>query len=149
MPNHCENTLTVTGPADDLTVFKQTAKTGDQPLDLSNFIPMPDALKNDDPSPNAQRDWALRHWGTKWGAYEGESVDVNDNTVEYIFLTAWSPINHEALQRISAKHPTLTFSIDYEEPGMAFKGHTAAQAGNITTHWSREMTEEDITALTG
>ena len=145
MPNNCENTLTITGPQEDLAAFRQAARKDDKPLEMENFIPMPDDVRNGDGSPS--RKWALDNWGTKWGAYECEDVEVTDSILEYFFCTAWSPFNHNAMKTMSARFPSLNFLLEYEEPGIAFKGQTEAEAGCIKDQWSRDMTPEDSNFL--
>ena len=41
--------------------------------------------------------------------------------MEYEFYTAWSP-PIEFLQNVAVQWPTLLFVLEYEEPGVAFKG---------------------------
>ena len=141
MPNDFENTLTIMGPQEDLAAFRQAARKDNKPLEIENFIPMPDDVRNGDGSPS--RKWALDNWGTKWGAYECEDVDATDSILEYFFLTAWSPFNHNVITAMSARFPSLNFLLEYQEPGMAFRGQTEAEAGQIRNHRSRDMRPEE------
>ena len=143
MPNHCENNLVVTGSKADLDAFKDAARKDDHPLEIENFIPMPDDVRTSNPP--TSRDWALNNWGTKWGAYECEFLEVSDSVLEYIFLTAWSPFNTKVMTTLSTRFPSLQFSLNYQELSIAFKGHISAVAGNITNQWSRDMTEAELT----
>ena len=54
MPNHCENNLVVTGSKADLDTFKNAARKDDHPLEIENFIAMPDDVQTGNPS--ASRD---------------------------------------------------------------------------------------------
>lgn len=36
-------------------------------------------------------DWAINNWGTKWGAYEIEHVEIGKDHIDIQFDTAWSP----------------------------------------------------------
>ena len=40
---------------------------------------------------------------------------------------------------MSEKFPSLLFKLEYEEPGIAFKGRCSAQGGNILSSESHEM----------
>ena len=140
MPNNCENTLTITGPKADLEAFRQAARKDNNPLEINNFIPMPDSVRNT----QRERDWAISAWGTKWGAYECEELEVTDSVLEYIFFTAWGPFGTNVLKVMSARFPFLHLVLDYQEVGNAFKGRTEAHDGSITTNWSRDMTEEEL-----
>lgn len=140
MPNNCENTLTITGPKEDLEAFRQAARKDKVPFEINNFIPMPDSVRN---TPR-ERDWAISAWGTKWGAYECEELEVTDSVLEYIFSTAWSPLSTNVIKVFSTKFPSLHFDYQYQEMGMAFKGQTQACEGEITNKWSRDMTEEEL-----
>ena len=157
MPNHCENTLNITGPAEDIRAFAAFAHREKEPLEINNFIPMPEELRNTE-SPNrdiesAKRlmeahgvdnwyDWAVNNWGTKWGAYETQMMEVTDTRMEYIFLTAWGPFHDEVLRVMSERFPSLKLALDYEEQGMAFQGHCTAQGGKILETGSKEMDPE-------
>lgn len=54
-------------------------------------------------------DWNIQNWGTKWNAYEQYSIK---DSYSISFQTAWgTPFN--AIQKLSAKYPTLRFDIEY------------------------------------
>ena len=139
MANHCDNTLTITGPKADLEAFRKAAQTSEKPLEVGNFIPMPPDL-----NPEQQRRWAIDTWGTQWGAYEFDDLQTSDNTLTYVFLTAWGPLGNQLLKVMSARFPALNFSLHYEEPSMAFKGQREAHAGDILKEWAREMTAAEL-----
>ena len=111
MPNECDNSLSVSGPQDEVDRFKRDARSYDgyngcceegrsNQLDINNFIPMPVELKErtspeQDPRMAAifkekygAEDWymwAIDNWGTKWGAYDTFVKEINqENTTEKI-----------------------------------------------------------------
>ena len=154
MPNHCANTLKVTGEFHEIQRFRDQAETEcpeDSPeyemmqFDINNFIPMPDEYENYS-SPNSDEeaatrltkqygapdwyDWADINWGTKWGCYESELVDATENELFYRYQTAWAPLNQVAMCRLSEMFPTLTFELEYAEQGMCFWGQETYQNGN-------------------
>lgn len=129
MPNNCENTLTVTGPAEDLRAFKEFAK-GDgetEIIHISHFLPIPQEVMDDSepkgpfkvPSWYA---WALRNWGTKWDVYHSELEAEQPNTLAYRYTTGYAPLNERAMQAMSGKFPRLTLRADYDEPMNALEG---------------------------
>ena len=146
MPNHCMNTLSITGPQQDVETFKEFAQHQKEQLDITKFAPMPDELKNTE-SPNRDGDsatrllqtygapdwftWAVDHWGTKWEPYDVERTEPDDTTLEYHFCTAWSPLSDQLIETMSKRFPSLLLKLSYEEPGMAFEGHCNAQDGQI------------------
>lgn len=88
MPNHCNNTLGITGPKEDIEQFiKLVTNTGPDKDDVKyelfkNLLPMPKELEGTT-SPSKEKneqliekygsdnwyDWCNSNWGTKWGDY--------------------------------------------------------------------------------
>lgn len=114
MPNHVRNNLVATGPLHELTRFANQAASDSQSISFEKFI---DPV-NVDPIGYIKDwyDWSVRHWGTKWDAYEtGElTIDVGRSKLQVQFLTAWSTPN-AALITISEQFPELTFTVDSEQ----------------------------------
>lgn len=65
-------------------------------------------------------DWAIKHYGTKWGDYHTE-VSLNKKTLRIDFDSAWSP-PIVAIESIALQFPSLTFDLKYWEGGAGFKG---------------------------
>jgi hypothetical protein len=129
MPNWCLNNLTITGPQADIQAFK-TKAVGHSPweepegepdaLNFHSLVPVPEeVLKAGYES--AGYDWEMANWGCKWGAMNPTILDEWEGHVEYEFCTAWSP-PIELLQRVSVQWPALVILLEYEEPGIGFKG---------------------------
>ena len=55
MPNHCTNTLTITGPAKEIARFIKRAKSKEESLDANAFIPYPAKFRRMDERANQQR----------------------------------------------------------------------------------------------
>jgi hypothetical protein len=88
MPNHCNNTLGITGPKEDVEQFIELitnmgSNKDNDPYELfKNLLPMPKELEGTI-SPSKERneqliekygsdnwyDWCNSNWGTKWGDY--------------------------------------------------------------------------------
>jgi len=130
MPNWCANKLTVTGPEADVQAFKAKAvgpspwsKPGEDEAEVLNFhglLPIPEAVLAAGYG-EAGMNWERQNWGCKWGAQDTTILDEWENRVEYEFLTAWAP-PIEFFQTVAVQWPNLTFILEYEEPGMVFKG---------------------------
>lgn len=133
MPNWCENRLRIFGPEADLEKFKQqavghapwltdkeTLSLPPSPLNFHNLLPVPLhvlALGDGD----AVEKWQRANWGAKWEADETELIDESDSQLCYAFNTPWAP-PIALLKSIGPDWPTLTFLLDYEEPGERFVG---------------------------
>ena len=150
MPNHCENTLTITGSNVEefikaVTVLDEDGK--EQIEILATQYPCPEELQEAhstiDADPNTEPElyhlqqeriekyghkdwyhWCIENWGTKWGDYDNELLD--DETIW--FMSAWSP-PIPGLEIVSQKWPELIFLLEYLEPGMAFCGSWSLQNG--------------------
>jgi hypothetical protein len=133
MPNWCHNKLTITGPEKEVAAFKQQAgghspwltpeELKNDPLVVLNFhslVPVPEeVLKSDDN--DAGYSWVKENWGCKWGAANSTIVDEWAGYIQYEFDTAWSP-PMEFVESVAKSRSNLVFILEYEEPGMRFKG---------------------------
>lgn len=102
-------------------------------------------------------DWAIRNWGTKWGAYH-----VHLNSMERViasdgdwsdgdwkatlrFDTAWSP-GTEYFTAASEKFPTLRFYNEFADEGGGFVGSNTFQNGEtidcVDLEWDSEEGRE-------
>ena len=63
-------------------------------------------------------DWANQHWGTKWGCYDQQMVDVfeagDQATAQMSFQTAWSGGAH-AIQQLSNSFTLVEFKLTYAD----------------------------------
>jgi hypothetical protein len=126
MPNYCDNTLYVSGPADDVRAFAVDAAGDENILSFQQLCPEPDfgTLGGRD----SWYDWRILHWGTKWDADDVEGGVGSDSEIEYTFQTAWSP-PIGAIQSATLRWPTLTFTLSYAESGADVAGQTVWRAG--------------------
>lgn len=128
MPNWCENKLTVEGKKDSLVRFMEQArgKEEEQAFSLESLYPCPDSKD--------WYDWRITNWGTKWDVQFSGVVESNTKKnpakVIYCFDTAWSPPT-SGIQEISNQFPMLTFTLNYWEAGMGFKGKYKCKAGEV------------------
>ena len=127
MPNHCDNTLVITGPDVDIRRFIHITKCDEkEPYVIAQHMPIPDDFKGD-----GWYAWCVDNWGTKWGDYETELFkDATDEAI-FHYLTAWGPYSTDFLQKISEPFPTLTFLMQYEERGMEFLGVVVVRNGEV------------------
>ena len=137
MPNWCWNHLEVSGDEIQLQKFVEKSMNAHKETEFSFEGTLPRGDRKD------WYNWSLDNWGTKWDACE-PYIDHND--IDYFavsFETAWSPpidwINH-----IMQDFPDLSFTLEYEEPGMCFGGRLSAQYKVIwdDLHWDLDQASE-------
>jgi hypothetical protein len=111
-------------------------ENGETILDFEKIIPVGDI-----------EDWywtRIKKWGTKWNSYD---VLVDDAGIT--FYTAWSP-PLPIIKRLAELYKDTVFLLEYNEPGMAFRGEaTAKWEGDklIFEESSWNMTSEDFKEL--
>ena len=154
MPNHCENTLTVTGSKAEIKRFKDHAHNNDTSnvLDTEAFIPYPQAFKDVDKADEGHSsksfnlkaedkellvgmngyDWNCKNWGTKWGIYEADLSSDTDKELVYHFTTAWSPCV-PVVDKMAMMFPKLEFEYYYGESGCDFEGNIEYKNGEQTS----------------
>ncbi len=131
MPNWCSCFLTVKGENEHVQRFKAVAvghcswnkPPEDEKPNVLNFhslVPIPAEVLQASYNPKGY-DWELANWGCKWGACSSELVDDNGSELFYSFDTAWAPPT-QFLKHLGKLWPNLMFLLEYEEPGMGFKG---------------------------
>jgi len=128
MPNWCANKLTVTGSVEDVQAFKEKAVgqspwSNDEEQSVFNFhslVPLPVQVLTGGYNEAAYH-WELANWGCKWGACQAVIADEWETSLIYAFETAWSP-PIPFLDKVAKQWVNLTFVLEYEEPGMGFKG---------------------------
>jgi len=138
MPNHCFNTLFVTEEMLQTIVEKYISKdkNGEAFFDFDKIVPIGDVA-----------DWyeqRMTKWGTKWVGYD---LNIGDSDIE--FYTAWSP-PVPIIQKLAELHKDSVFRLEYNEPGMAFRGvATAEWRDGEVLHDDQcwEMTEKDLREL--
>lgn len=69
-------------------------------------------------------DWAIRNWGTKWGAYD--ITDWEGDTIT--FFTAWS-VPEPVYEELSNLFPKAEFEVKYADEGGGWCGITIWQDG--------------------
>ncbi len=141
MPNWCRNKLTITGPEAAVQDFKRRA-VGHSPwsptegdpevLNFHCLVPVPEHILNAGYE-SAGYDWERVNWGCKWGAANPSILDEWEGCLIYEFDTAWSP-PMEFLQAVANKWPALTCVLEYDEPGMAYKGLAKFQGEACEDH---------------
>lgn len=162
MPNHCLNTLRVSGNKEDLDKFKNSflvKKKGHPsatyeiihrtPSDIMHeYSPLPkkdgetDIQYNDRMSMYKKMygadnwyDWRLRNWGTKWDIYDF-NLDTNTETeLMCIFNSAWSP-PLGWFEKAVERYPSLVFYLDYIEEGNSFCGLASGLNGECTNEYA-------------
>lgn len=87
-------------------------------------------------------EWESHSWGCKWGASGAELICSEDMFLQYGFDTPWGP-PLPFLEKISSDWPKLHFELQYEEPGMNFKGEYQIQDSEILEDYTTECEPEE------
>ena len=130
MPNWCENRV----------CFKHSDPTKLAELDvalregkaLQYLHPMPSELEGTtapSDTPNWY-DWCVNNWGTKWDV-DAEVLHQEDCFVQYRFDSAWSP-PISFLEKVCKDFPSLSFELEYYEPGMGYAGKAYFDNGEFS-----------------
>lgn len=136
MPNECRNQLVVQGDVQSLSRFRDMAfDNAKNETSLNVLFPTPEGVD--------WYEWNNKHWGSKWGAYEIETdeVDMNEEDnfglVRYTFTSAWAP-PVGLIERIASMYNNLQFGLSYSEWNMCFCGFQVWSDGETIA----EMCEE-------
>jgi len=148
MPNWCDNSIEITGPANKIRTLWQRSNTSNENCGLlQQMVPMPKELSSTvkgsgDENQTAKYDgftnwydWSVARWGTKWDVslegLEYEEDEANGTaTISGWFSSAWAPpIN--AMATYGEANPDVTIVLDYHEPGMAFVGRATVEEGEL------------------
>ena len=135
MPNWCENTISITGPAEKLSpMYTKLIEDGDEGL-CSILYPPPADMFKGNLGENERKDcaekgipnwydWQSSNWGTKWDV-TAQNVEIeyeDDEQLEVSFDTAWAP-PEPICYRLREMFKDLHFSWFYDEPGMETAGY--------------------------
>jgi hypothetical protein len=136
MPNECRNQLVVQGNVQSLSKFRDMAfDSTKNETSLNVLFPTPEGVD--------WYEWNNENWGSKWGAYdiETDEVDINEDDdfglIRYTFTSAWAP-PEGLIERIANIHPDLEFGLSYSEWGIGFCGFHVWRDGETVA----EMCEE-------
>lgn len=143
MPNHYDMDFIVTGPEKQLAAF-EAQHIKESALDCDSVIPYPDRYWVPGAILERQRqvikqlggdysflggggfnrggyDWCVKHWGTKWGTYDGVAKARSRGRRSYRFDSAWGPPT-PVFEAVATMWPALRFKIKYYESGSGFCG---------------------------
>jgi len=86
--------------------------------------------------------WCTQNWDTKWNLSDEVQLDLMENKAVYEFLSAWSPpIN--VIRVLSELFPHHNFMIDFNEPGMAFRGRSQWKNGEQIAFYQETYNDEE------
>ncbi len=156
MPNWCDNTISISGPAEQLSPIFTKLKEDDSSGLCSILHPMPENtftgnLGEDERKKCAEEnipnwyDWCSANWGTKWDTCDGDwnYEDAGDGQaiLSGNFQTAWGP-PVGVYTHCQEAHPDLHIEAMYYEGGCAFAGMWNSIDGE--DHYSLEGTKKEI-----
>ena len=148
MPNWCNNTINIEGPADKIRALWDAANVPGDDVGLLNALrPMPAELADteaDGSDGDNWYTWRVANWGTKWEvSMEGlEFSDLGDGRAQITGYadSAWSP-PIDAFQAYANANDDVYLELKYFEPGMGFLGVWDSEGGDA--YW------EDVPELLG
>ena len=158
MPNWCENKLLILADGKDaLDDFKRLEELFDETLEydsktesvenlLNSVVPIPENIylgaigkkEREKYGDNHWYSWCNSNWGTKWDTSDcvmklGSKVCPTLYTMRFEFNTAHAP-PIPWLEKVGAKFPNLWLKLEYNEPGMCFRG-VACGRGEIVDEY--------------
>ena len=87
--------------------------------------------------------WENSNWGVKWGACDSySSYEEGSNVAHYDFDTPWGPAC-EWHSKVAEDWPTLCFTLNWEEPGVAQTGTIVWQDGCLFSEETNEIEWEN------
>ena len=152
MPNHCYNRVQISNDAEDNSKqFDELVAIFESQKPFSKIIPIPDYTKipNEDgelpvrvehkdadgkvlftimefpKSKKGDDRWyrfCVDNWGTKWEAYDFSTIDIEEDSAEFTFNTAWGPADG-IFDKIREDYPDVGISWFYDEPGCELAGY--------------------------
>ena len=117
--------------------FQKDALNGDGELDFNVAVPAPEDIGD------GWYEWNIDNWGTKWGPCYPEDPEVSSDGAEFSvsFETAWAPPT-PWVHAIASKHPEVTVTLAYSEPGMEFEGIVEVKGDSVLTDKEFETVED-------
>jgi hypothetical protein len=156
MPNWCDNTISISGPAEKVSQIYQQLKTDDSIGLCQVLYPAPDDMFTGNLGEKERKDcakkgipnwydWQTSNWGTKWDTADGdwqyEEAGDGEAILSGSFQTAWAP-PIGVYEHCDEAHNDLYIEAMYYEPGCAFAGKW--DSGNGDEHYSLEGTKESL-----
>ena len=123
--------------------MRREVSSKDCSLDFELILPTPRALLGGE----GWYDWRCSNWGTKWGA-DLFDCEVSKQHLKYSFYTAWSPACG-LIEVLGANYPSLTFDLNYDEPGCGFIGQMLIEEGKLVKNECRDFTEAEMDEMYG
>lgn len=108
--------------------------SGLMPLSFHKIVPLPPEVL-EEANPDFKPSFKVSkfhpptdYWGTKWPASNVTLVPYDDETIVYMFSTAWSP-PMPIIIAIATKFPDAELIFSYAEPGNLFAGRVVYRGG--------------------
>lgn len=157
MPNWCNNSIEISGPADKIQKLFDAATTSTDTGLLHAMVAMPAELKGTTSPSDGENwySWCVSNWGTKWEVDSSNLEIVHDtasNTASIYgwFDSAWAP-PIAALVSYGEQNTDVQIELFYNEPGMAFCGKLTVADGEADDDYQEYdgATSEDVRELIG
>ena len=154
MPNWCDNTISISGPAEKVSQMYQQLNDPNNNDGLCQILyPMPENIFTGNLGEKERKDcakqgipnwydWCTSNWGTKWDTADGdwqyEEAGDGEAILTGHFQTAWGP----PVGAYENAPDDLYIEAMYYEPGCAFAGKW--DSGNGDEHYSLDGSKQAI-----
>jgi hypothetical protein len=125
MANYCSNILKVKGDVTELKHFLKRVKDENDKFTLHRLVPIPEEIK----ILENQDNWKHENWGTSY-VFEDVFSSISETEVKINFQSAWAP-TLLWIKYVSKFYDGLTFHLNYDEPGIGFKGSLDVKGMNM------------------
>lgn len=125
MANYCSNILKVKGDATELKHFLKRVKDENDKFTLHRLAPIPEEIK----ILENQDNWKHENWGTSF-VCKDVFYSINETEVKINFESAWAP-PLLWIKYVAKFYDGLTFHLNYDEPGIGFKGSLDVKGMNM------------------
>jgi hypothetical protein len=125
MANYCSNTLKVKGDVTELKHFLKRVKDENDKFTLYSLLPIPEEIK----ILENQDNWKHENWGTSY-VCEDMFSSINETEVKINFESALAP-PLLWIKYVAKFYDGLTFHLNYDEPGIGFKGSLNIKGENM------------------
>jgi hypothetical protein len=137
MPNWCNNSITVSGPTEEVDKFEKFLNEKDGKEWFDFFLPCPQELKDGgpvgfsaEPDENAKSliekygasdwySWSVNNWGCKWNC-DAQEWKRDGDEITFWFDSPWAPPTE--LYNYIYRETDFLVDAEYHEEGMCFVG---------------------------
>ena len=159
MPNHITNVIRFEGEEGKIAGILRDIQNDDfgtGSIDFNKLIPMPDSVfqgplgkqeREQYPGDLNWYDWSVKHWGTKWNAYD--FIFVPEMPGAIVFHTAWASVP-QILEVLSSKYPDVGMEYSWADEDIGSNtGSAVFRAGEVESVYIPEERSPEAYSFAG